>query len=173
MIWHWYSQYNSWVTELLADKICRRTVQREWGKESFPVAVWNSALSGRCEWYWCSEDNEQEWAQLIIINSVCPGLLVSAFCGICVLFCRLNTFRRVLNAVMKNLTADGVALRRKVDLLRVKLVETTLNMHPPFVLVACWLLISIHKSCAVSLYLIKHCRLIRMRFIDIKSLHVM
>ena len=42
-----------------------------------------------------------------------------------------------------------------------KFVERTLNMFPPFVV-----------SVSV-LYLIKHRILIRMRFIDIKSLHVM
>ena len=36
------------------------------------------------------------------------------------------------------------------------LVETTLIMHLPFVSIAYWELINIHKSRAVSLYLIKH-----------------
>ena len=54
-----------------------------------------------------------------------------------------------------------------------KFVERTLNMFPPFVVSVSVLIINIHKSRAVSLYLIKHRILIRMRFIDIKSLHVM
>ena len=40
-------------------------------------------------------------------------MLVSVLCDICVLYCRLNTFRRVLDAEMKDLTADGVALKTK------------------------------------------------------------
>lgn len=40
-------------------------------------------------------------------------MLVSVLCDICVLSCRLNTFRRVLDAEMKDLTADGVALKTK------------------------------------------------------------
>lgn len=44
---------------------------------------------------------------------VCPVLLVSVLCDICVLFCRLNTFRWVLDAEMKDLTADVVALKTK------------------------------------------------------------
>lgn len=50
---------------------------------------------------------------MIVINFVCPVLLVSVLCDICVLSCRLNTFRRVLDAEMKDLTADGVALKTK------------------------------------------------------------
>ena len=44
-------------------------------------------------------------------------------------------------------------------------------MHLQFV-VSCVLIINIRKSHAVFSYLIKHRILIRMRFIDIKSLHV-
>ena len=42
----------------------------------------------------------------------CLSCLVG-LCDICVLSCRLNTFRRVLDAEMKDLTADGVALKTK------------------------------------------------------------
>ena len=47
-------------------------------------------------------------------------------------------------------------------------------MHPHLLCqFLCWKLINIHKSRAVSLYLRKHRIQIRMRFIDMKSLHVM
>ena len=48
-----------------------------------------------------------------------------------------------------------------------------LNIHPPFVVSAAVLIIDIHESHAVILYLIKHCILITGGFIDVKSLHVM
>ena len=51
--------------------------------------------------------------------------------------------------------------------------EITLNIHPPFVMSVAVLIINIHKSRAVTLYLIKHRILIKGDFIDIKSLHVM
>ena len=51
--------------------------------------------------------------------------------------------------------------------------ERTLNIHPSFVVSITVLIINIHDSRAVPLYLIKHRILIRGGFIDIKSLHVM
>ena len=51
--------------------------------------------------------------------------------------------------------------------------EITLNIHPSFVMSVAVLIINIHKSRAVTLYLIKHRILIKGDFIDIKSLHVM
>ena len=48
-----------------------------------------------------------------------------------------------------------------------------LNSHPPFVVSVAVLIIDIHESRAVTLYLIKHRLLIRGGFIDIKSLLVM
>ena len=48
-----------------------------------------------------------------------------------------------------------------------------LNIHPPFVVSVAVLIIDIHESRAVTLYLIKHRLLIRGGLIDIKSLHVM
>ena len=51
--------------------------------------------------------------------------------------------------------------------------ERMLNIHPPFVVSVAVLIIDIHKSRAVTLYLIKHLILKRGGFINIKSLHVM
>ena len=51
--------------------------------------------------------------------------------------------------------------------------EITLNIRPPFVMAVAVLIINIHKSRAVTLYLIKHCILLKGDFIYIKSLHVM
>ena len=51
--------------------------------------------------------------------------------------------------------------------------ERMLNIHPPFVVSAAVLIIDIHESHAVTLYLIKHRILITGGFIDVKSLHVM
>ena len=48
-----------------------------------------------------------------------------------------------------------------------------LNIHLPFVVSVAVLIIDIHESRAVTLYLIKHHVLKRGGFIDIKSLHVM
>ena len=50
--------------------------------------------------------------------------------------------------------------------------ERMINIHPPFVVSVAVLIINIHKSRAVTLYLMKHRILIRGGFIDIKSLHV-
>ena len=47
-----------------------------------------------------------------------------------------------------------------------------LNIYPPFVVSVAVLIIDIHKSRAVTLYLIKHRILITRGFLDIKSLHV-
>ena len=48
--------------------------------------------------------------------------------------------------------------------------ERTLNIRPPSIVSVAVLLTNIHKSRAVTLYLIKHRILIRGAFIDIKSL---
>ena len=51
--------------------------------------------------------------------------------------------------------------------------ERMLNIFLPFVVSVAMLIIDIHKSRVVTLYLIKHRILVRGGFIDIKSLHVM
>ena len=51
--------------------------------------------------------------------------------------------------------------------------ERMLNIHPLFVVSVTVVLIDIHKSRAVTLYLTKHRILKREGFINIKSLHVM
>ena len=51
--------------------------------------------------------------------------------------------------------------------------ERLLNIHPPFVASVAVLIIDIHESREVTLYLIKHRILIKGGFLDIKSLHVM
>ena len=51
--------------------------------------------------------------------------------------------------------------------------ERMLNIYTPFVVSVAVLIINIHESRAVTLYLIKHRVLITVGFIDIKSLNVM
>ena len=68
-----------------------------------------TALSGRCKWYWCSEDDEQEWAQVIIINCLSWAVSISFLWYLCIILQVEFTFRHVLDAAIKNLTADGVA----------------------------------------------------------------
>ena len=40
-----------------------------------------------------------------------PGLLAAVWSDVCVFFCRLNPFRRVLDAERKDVTADGVSFK--------------------------------------------------------------